>query len=275
MKGFRLAAIQMSVAPDRATNHERAGALLEEAARGGAALVVLPEIFTCAYALDQFRPNAESVPDGPTCRFLRESAKRLGVHIVGGSIPELVGETVYNTSTLWSPGGELLLIHRKVHLFDVDIPGGITFQESASLSAGDSFAVTDTELGRLGLAICYDLRFPETFRSMTLSGAELVVLPGAFNTTTGPAHWEVLLRARAIENTCYVAACSPAAPEDPAAYPAWGHSMIVDPYGEVLTSAEREERIIHAEVDGARLAEVRRAVPVLEQRRPEAYRSLR
>ena len=273
MESFRLAAIQMSVAPDRATNHERAAAFLEETARDGAALVVLPEIFTCAYALDQFRPNAEVVPDGPTCALLRESVKRLGIYIVGGSIPELVGETVYNTSTLWSPDGELLLTFRKVHLFDVDIPGGITFQESASLSAGASFEIADTELGRIGLSICYDLRFPEPFRAMTLAGAELIVLPGAFNTTTGPAHWETLLRARAIENTCYVAACSPASPVDPEAYPAWGHSMIVDPYGEVLTSADREERIIYAEVDGMRLAEVRRAVPVLEQRRPETYRA--
>lgn len=271
MKRFTAAAVQLRVAEGLATNHARAVELVEEAACGGAELVVLPEIFTCPYSLELMRPNAEAVPDGPTCELLAETARRLSIHLVGGSIPELSEGAVYNTATLWGPDGELLLTHRKVHLFDVDIPGGITFQESATFTAGDRFAVADTELGRIGVAICYDLRFPETFRTMVLAGAELVVLPGAFNTTTGPAHWETLLRARAIESTCYVVACSPARPDDESAYPAWGHSRIVDPYGEVLSGAGREEEVVVAELDGARLAEVRRALPVLRQRRPEAY----
>ena len=274
MKTFEIACIQLRVVLDRAENLARAGELIEEAARAGASLVVLPEMFTCPYDLEQFRPHAEPLDGGPTAAFLSGIASRLGVHLVGGSFPELDGDALYNTSTLWSPAGELLLTHRKVHLFDVDIPGGIRFQESARLSAGSAFGVADTELGRIGLAICYDLRFPECFRAMAVAGAELIVLPGAFNTTTGPAHWETLLRARAIENTCYVAACSPAPAEDGSGYPAWGHSMVVDPYGEVLCRAEREPVTLAADVDGERLEEIRRALPVLAQRRPELYRGL-
>jgi len=271
MQRFTIASIQMQVSRDKEANLARAGRLLEQAAQAGAKLAVLPEMFTCPYELDQFRPYAESLPDGPASRFLRDAARRLGIHIAGASIPELDGDDVYNTATLWAPDGELLLTHRKVHLFDVDIPGGISFHESESLAAGDRLATAETDLGTLGLAICYDLRFPECFRALVVDGAELIILPGAFNTTTGPAHWEPLLRARAIENTCYVVACSPA-PHPDVSYPAWGHSMIIDPYGEVKASAEREEQIVLAEVDGERLEQVRQAVPVLAQRRPDVYR---
>ncbi len=271
MQSFTIAAIQMQVAPDRDANLARAERLLEDAAGRGAALAVLPEMFTCPYELDQFRAFAEPLPDGPAGKLLSATARRLKIHIVGGSIPELDGGEVYNTATIWSPTGELLALHRKVHLFDVDIPGGICFRESEILSAGDRIAATQTDLAKLGLAVCYDLRFPECFRAMVVGGAEIVALPGAFNTTTGPAHWQPLLRARAIENTCYVVASSPASHPD-VSYPAWGHSMIVDPYGEVLACAEREETIVMAQVDGARLEQVRRAVPVLAQRRPDVYR---
>ena len=270
MRRFTIASIQMRVSRDKQANLSHASELLEEAARRGADLAVLPEMFCCPYELDQFRSYAEPLPDGAAGCLLRDAAERLRIHIGGASIPELDGDRVYNTATLWSPDGELLLSHRKVHLFDVDIPGGISFHESESLAAGERFATAESALGRVGLAICYDLRFPESFRALVLGGAELVVLPGAFNTTTGPAHWEPLLRARAIENTCYVVACSPA-PHPDVRYPAWGHSMIVDPYGEVKACAERDEAIVMAEVDGARLAEVRQAVPVLKQRRPEVY----
>ncbi|MBI4704444.1 MAG: carbon-nitrogen hydrolase family protein [Deltaproteobacteria bacterium] len=271
MKSFTIALIQMRVEEDRDANLARAAALLEQAAQRGAALAVLPEMFTCPYELGRFPAYAEPLADGPCGRLLSASAARLRLHVAGGSFPERRDGKIFNTATLWGPAGELLLVHRKVHLFDVNIPGGIAFQESACLSAGDEIAATHTELGVLGLAICYDLRFPEVFRALAIGGAEIVILPGAFNTTTGPAHWEPLLRARAIENTCYVAACSPA-PTATGSYPCWGHSLLADPYGEIIVDAGREEQVVTAAIDAERLAQVRRALHVLAQRRPDAYR---
>ena len=270
MKSFSIAVVQLRVEDNKEANIASARARIEDAARAGADLIVLPEMFCCPYDHSMFRPFSEPVPEGPVGQFLQQTSARLGVHIVGGSIPEREGDRIYNTSTLWSPQGELLLTHRKVHLFDVDIPGGITFFESESLAAGDSIKTVETDLGRIGVAICYDLRFPEVFRKMVLDGAELIVLPGAFNATTGPAHWAPLIRARAIENTCFVAACAPA-PTSVGSYPGWGHSMVVDPYGRVLAEAEDREATITAAIDADRLDEVRRALPVLEQRRPDAY----
>lgn len=269
MLDFTVGLVQMAVAPDLEACLGTAREGIEAAVEAGADLVVLPEMFACPYDLDHFGPRAEPL-HGSTCRFLSATASRLGVHLVGGSFPERLGEAVHNTATVWSPSGELLAVHRKVHLFDVDIPGGISFRESERLAAGDRIEAVTIDLARIGLGVCYDLRFPEQFRRLALAGAELIVLPGAFNTTTGPAHWRPLLRARAIENTCWVAACSPV-PHQEGDYPAWGHSMVVDPFGEVLAEAGRDEAVITARLEAARLTEVRRALPVLEQRRPEVY----
>lgn len=270
MESFRVCLVQMRVEKEREANFARARAEIEAAALEGARLVVLPEMFSCPYDVESFPRYAEEIPAGPSAAFLSGIAATLEVYLVGGSIPEAAGGKIYNTSTLWGPTGELLLTHRKVHLFDVDIPGGISFRESACLSAGNQVSVVQTELGTIGLAICFDLRFPEQFRAMALAGAELFVLPGAFNTTTGPVHWESLNRARAIENTCYLAACSPA-PHPAGGYPAWGHSMIVDPWGDVLEQCGREVARVSAVLDSSRLEDLRRSLPVLRQRRPEVY----
>ncbi len=270
MERFSVTLVQMAVGPDREANHARAEEEVRRAAAAGARLVVLPEMFSCPYEADRFHELAEPLPDGPSGRLCSRLARELGIHLVGGSIPEREGDRVWNTATLWDPEGRMVLRHRKVHLFDVDIPGGIRFTESAVLAPGNEISVARTSLGTIGLAVCYDLRFPELFRAMALRGAELVVLPGAFNTTTGPAHWEVLNRARAIENTMFIASCSPA-PHPRGTYPAWGHSMVVDPWGTVLAAAGREETSVGAELDPDRLAEVRRALPVLRQRRPDLY----
>lgn len=270
---FNLALIQMRVGKDKQENLDRAASLLTEAAEKEISLAVLPEMFNCPYGVEFFPGYAEPIPDGPTCRFLANLARELNIHLVGGSIPEKAGPDVYNTATLWSPAGELLLSHRKVHLFDVDIPGGISFHESETLTGGQSIKVVETPLGRLGLAVCYDLRFPELFRSLALSGAELVLCPAAFNTTTGPEHWELLVRARAVENTYYLAACA-SAPHPEVDYPTWGHSMVVDPYGWILNGAERDQEIIYATFDRNRLNQVRQGLQVLQQRRPELYGSL-
>ncbi len=267
MKNIDIALLQMAVGPDKQANIERAETMGRRAAAAGARWLVLPEMFNCPYGLEFFAPFAEAVPDGPTCRRLSALAASLGVVLVGGSIPERDGQRLYNTATVWDPTGRFLGRHRKVHLFDVEIPGGITFTESRVLSAGNEATVIDTDEGTLGLGICFDLRFPELMGQQVAQGAEILVLPGAFNTTTGPAHWEPLLRARAIENTCFVAACSPA-PTASGPYPAWGHSMVVDPWGEVLAEGGREEAIVTARLEASRLDQVRRALPVLDRRAP-------
>lgn len=269
MDRWDLALVQFAVTPRKDENVAAATALVAEAAQG-ASLVVLPEMFNVSYEVADWPAVAEAVPDGPTCALLSRLARTHGVHLLGGSIAELHDGRVYNTATLWGPDGELLLVHRKVHLFDVDIPGGITFTESEFLSAGDCFGVVTTELGRIGVAICFDVRFPEPFRQMALRGAEVVLLPAAFNTTTGPAHWELQLRCRAVENTVFFAGCS-AAPHPEVEYPAWGHSMWVDPYGAVQASAGREPAIVRATFDRQRLREVRDALPFLRARQPDSY----
>ena len=271
MRRFSVRLIQMAVAPSKDDNLAAAEAAIRDAASAGVELAVLPEMFSCPYETARFGKLAEPVPDGRTSRLLSDLARELGLHLVGGSIPERDAEgRLYNTATLWGPDGTLLLRHRKVHLFDVDIPGGIRFTESSVLAPGDTIATARTELATIGLAVCYDLRFPELFRSLTLQGAELIVVPGAFNTTTGPAHWELLVRTRAVENTVYVAACSPA-PHPEGRYPAWGHSMIVDPWGDVIAAAGRSPATLTATLEPERLETVRRSLPVLEQRRPDLY----
>jgi len=269
MVAYELSVVQMRVGPDKADNLERAEHLVREAARG-AELVVLPELFNTSYQVDDWPSVAEPVPDGPTCGWLSRLARSLGIHLAGGSVAELHEGRVYNTATLWGPDGQLLLAHRKVHLFDVDVPGELTFSESSFMAAGDSVSVVQTALGGIGLAVCFDVRFPELFRCMALRGAELVVLPAAFNTTTGPAHWEVTLRCRAVENGLYLAACSPA-PDPEVDYPAWGHSMVVDPWATVLATTERDESVVRAVFERERLVQVRQALGLLRARRPEVY----
>jgi len=269
VESWNITLVQMQATPRREENLQRAALALAEAARDSQ-LVVLPELFSCSYQVADWPAAAESVPDGPTCAFLRDQARQHGIHLAGGSLPELRQGRVYNTATLWSPQGELLARHRKAHLFDVDIPDGITFFESEFFAAGDEVTVVDTPLGKLGLAICFDVRFPELFRVMALRGAEAVLLPAAFNTTTGPAHWDLQLRCRAVENTIYLAGCS-TAPHPEVEYPSWGHSAWVDPFGEILQQADRDAALVRGRFDRARLRQVRAALPFLQARRPDVY----
>ncbi|MBN2800298.1 MAG: carbon-nitrogen hydrolase family protein [Deltaproteobacteria bacterium] len=263
-----IALLQMIVSPRKEDNLARAEAAI--AAHAGADLIALPELFNTSYQVSDWPAVAEALPEGRTARFLSDMARRHKVYLVGGSVPELVGGRVYNTATLWSPEGSLLLRHRKVHLFDVDIPGGITFKESDFFSPGNEVSVVDTPLGTIGLAICFDVRFPELFRAMALRGAELVLLPAAFNTTTGPAHWDLHLRGRAVENTLFLGACSPA-PHPEVSYPAWGHSRWIDPWGIPTGEVEREEGAVRGTFSRDRLRAVRASLPLLSARRPEVY----
>ncbi len=266
-----VALIQFEIQTDWADNIDRAEALLRRAAEQGADLAVLPEMFNMPYDMSLVPERAESVPQGPTCAKLEYWAKSFKLALVGGSIPEKDDQgRYYNTATLWDQDGNFVDRHRKVHLFDVDLPGGVSFKESSILSPGNKVTVNNVLGIRLGLAICYDIRFPEIFRLMAQAGAELVALPGAFNNVSGPAHWEVLLRNRAMENTIYVAGVSGTSPPD-SDYHAWGHSMLVDPFAEILVNLGRAEGFGLGVADPERLKDIRARLPVLKQRRTDLY----
>jgi len=215
--------------------------------------------------------SSQALEASPTLAMLSDVAKEMGVVLVGGSMPERDDATgrIYNTSCVLDAQGRVLSLHRKLHLFDIDIPGKMTFQESKTLAAGDRITVFDCSLGRFALGICYDLRFPENALIAARLGAGAILYPGAFNTTTGPVAWELLLRGRAIDNQVYTIGCSPARP--PTGYPAWGHSTVVDPLGQVIVTCDEAETVVYASLDPERISDVRKMVPISTQRRFDVY----
>lgn len=266
-----VALIQYTIGTDWQENVDQVEYLLRQAKSLGADLAVLPEMFVQPYDMTLIPERAENVPDGPTGQRLSHWAKTLGLAIVGGSVAERDQEKYYNTATLWSPEGVLLAKHRKVHLFDVDLPGGVSFRESSILSPGQQIIVSRVSGLNIGLAVCYDIRFPELHRIMALAGVEFIAVPGAFNHVSGPAHWELLIRTRAMENTIYVAAVSGLSPEG-ASYNAWGHSMLVGPFGEIITHMGVANGVALGKLDPQRLVDIRARLPVMAQRRPDVYR---
>jgi len=270
MSNLNLAICQMRVDDDKERNLTTIAEMIGRAATGGAELVVLPEVFNSPYQASRFPDYAEPYP-GRTTAFLSQCAARYRLHLVGGSIIEKDDAgRLYNTSYIYNPQGELLGRHRKLHLFDVDIAGGIAFRESDTLTAGSQATIIRSDSLCFAVMICFDIRFPELARRCVLDGAQMLIIPAAFNTVTGPAHWEVLMRARAIDNQCYVIAASPARNQE-ASYQAWGHSMIVDPWGRIIAEAGIDEEVIAAEIDLDLLKQVRTEMPLLVQRRPELY----
>ncbi|KAJ1687313.1 hypothetical protein LUZ63_018703 [Rhynchospora breviuscula] len=271
---FMIALCQLSVTSDKPRNIQHARKAIEEAAGKGAQLIVLPEVWNSPYLSDSFPVYAEDIEAGgdaaPSFSMLSEAAKQLKVTIVGGSIPERCGDHLYNTCCVFGTDGQLMGKHRKIHLFDIDIPGKITFMESKTLTAGQTPTIVDTEVGRIGIGICYDIRFQELAMLYAARGAHLLCYPGAFNMTTGPLHWELLQRARAADNQLYVATCSPAR-DTSAGYIAWGHSTVVGPFGEVLATTEHEETIIVTEMDYSLLEQRRTHLPLGKQRRADLY----
>lgn len=263
---FLAAAIQLSAGPDKDENFEKARRLATDAVRRGAALVVLPEVFFWRGAREEEAAAAEPIP-GPTTARLGALARELGVHLVGGSLLERSAEGTkpFNTCTVHAPDGTLVASYRKAHLFDVDIPGQVSIRESDTRRRGSEAVLARTELANLGLTICYDLRFPELYRRLALDGAEVVCVPSAFTFTTGAAHWEILLRARAIENQVYVIAANQVG-KGPSGVTDFGHSMIIDPWGTPIARASNTETAILAEIDLDYLARVRRELPCLEHR---------
>ncbi len=266
---MRIALCQMNIQNGKENNLVKAQTMIFEAAEKGADLIVLPEMFNCPYSNAHFPEYAEE-EGGYTYDKLSSWAREKGVYIVGGSIPEKEGTHLYNTSYIFDRMGTCIGKHRKAHLFDVDIEGGIRFLESETLTAGDKSTIVDTEFGKIGVAICYDMRFPEFFRKMALEGVNAVIVPAAFNMTTGPAHWELTARARALDNQIYMALCSPARDET-GVYVAYGYSMVTDPWGQVLASIEADEAILYAELDEEKIQDVRKGLPLLKHRKPELY----
>lgn len=268
---FRLALVQLAVGSNKADNLARAVSKVKEAVGAGANLVSLPECFNSPYGTQYFKEYSEPVPSGPSCQALKEAAKENKVYLIGGSIPESCDGKLYNTATVWCPEGNLVATHRKIHLFDIDVPGKITFKESDALSPGNSFTTFNTPWCEVGLGICYDIRFAEMAQVYRDKNCKLVVYPGAFNMTTGPAHWQLLGRARALDNQMYVATPSPAR-DTSASYTAWGHSSVVSPWGEVMVEASEKEDIIYADIDLVYLDEVRKQIPIGHQRREDLYK---
>ncbi|CAH2219574.1 omega-amidase NIT2 [Pelobates cultripes] len=269
MTKFRLAVVQLFVTSDKSQNLKRASQLIKDAAQQGAHVVALPECFNSPYGTKYFAEYAETIP-GQSTQMLSQVAKECSIYVVGGSIPEEDAGKLYNTCAVFGPDGNLLVKHRKIHLFDIDVPGKIRFQESETLSCGDSFTVFETPYCKIGVGICYDMRFAELAQIYARKGCKLLLYPGAFNMTTGPAHWELLQRARAVDNQVYVATVSPARDEK-ASYIAWGHSTVVSPWGEVIAKAGTEESITSADIDVQYLDEIRQQIPITKQRRPDLY----
>lgn len=268
MRDFRASVIQFRSSPDRETSLARAADLVAAAASEGAALVALPELFCWRGDQADEPAAAEEIP-GPTSDFAAALARRLGIYFVAGSILERSKQAgkCHNTALLFGPTGDLLAKYRKIHMFDVAVDSAVTVSESRTRAAGDEPTCVETELGHIGLAVCYDVRFPELFRRLAKQGAEIVVVPSAFTATTGAAHWHTLVRARAIENQFYVLAPNQFGPTA-LGYSNYGHSLIVDPWGHVLAEGGDEgEEPLSADLRAARLAEVRRAIPSLTHRR--------
>ena len=248
MEKIKIAAIQMPTVADKMENVRTVKAYLEKIKDEKPDFVILPEMFCCPYQTENFPIYAEE-EGGLIWQQLSAYAKQYGVYLIGGSMPEKDAEgNVYNTSYIFDREGKQIGKHRKVHLFDIDIKGGQTFKESDTLTAGDSDTVFDTEFGKIGVMLCFDIRFPELSRMMVNDGAKVIFVPAAFNMTTGPAHWELSFRTRALDNQIYMVGCAPAR-DVSAGYISWGHSIVTDPWGRVIDMLDEKKGILLAELD--------------------------
>ena len=270
MEKIKIAAIQMSTVADKMENVRTVKTYLEKIKDENPDFVILPEMFCCPYQTENFPIYAEE-EGGPIWQQLSAYAKQYGVYLIGGSMPEKDAEgNVYNTCYVFDREGKQIGKHRKVHLFDIDVKGGQTFKESDTLTAGDSDTVFDTEFGKIGVMLCFDIRFPELSRMMVNDGARIVFVPAAFNMTTGPAHWELSFRTRALDNQIYMVGCAPAR-DVSAGYISWGHSIVTDPWGRVIDRLDEKKGILLAELDMDYEEQVREELPLLKSRRKDIY----
>lgn len=271
MEKIKIAAIQMPTVTAKMENVRTVKTYLEKIKDENPDFVILPEMFCCPYQTENFPIYAEK-EGGPVWQQLSGYAKQYGIYLIGGSMPEKDAEgNVYNTSYIFDREGKQIGKHRKVHLFDIDVKGGQTFKESDTLTAGDSDTVFDTEFGKIGVMLCFDIRFPELSRMMVNDGARIVFVPAAFNMTTGPAHWELSFRTRALDNQIYMVGCAPAR-DVSAGYISWGHSIVTDPWGRVTGMLNENEGILLAELDMDYEEQVREELPLLKSRRKDMYK---
>lgn len=270
MKNFKIGVIQMKVESDKAKNLDIAKKYIKKVVSEGAKVVVLPEMFLCHYNKSSVSRYAEKKGELSFVS-LSEMAKDNEIYLVAGSIPEIDdNESIFNTSYVFNPSGDMIAKHRKAHMFDIDIEGGQYFKESDTFDAGDTFTVFDTEFGKFGLCICYDFRFPELSRLMVDNGAKAIIVPAAFNMTTGPAHWEILFRSRAIDNQVFTVGCAPAR-DLSSSYVSYANSMVVSPFGEVIDRLDGDEGYIVCSLDFGYVDKVRGELPLLAQRRLDIY----
>lgn len=266
---MKVSLLQMKTAATPAENITKIKAMLTQAKAEGAELAILPEMCCCPYENSAFVAFAMKETD----TFLTEiaaAAKELGLYIVAGSVPLCAEGKIYNASFVYNDKGERIALHRKTHLFDINVPGGQYFMESDTFTAGEDITTFDTPWGRMGLMICYDIRFPELSRLLALEGVQAIFVPAAFNMTTGPAHWELSFRMRALDNQVFLVGCAPARDMD-SSYTAWGHSIVTDPWGSVVAQMAETEGILTAELDFERVAQVRQQLPLLQHRRTDVY----
>ena len=275
MNKINIALCQMNVVDNKGENIRKAIQMIKESKKQGADLAVLPEMFNCPYENEKFIEYAEELNGSLTLEKIANIAKEENIHVLAGSIPELEDDgegtqSIYNTAVLFDNKGKFLGKHRKMHLFDIDVKGKIYFKESDTLSAGNEFTVIETELTTIGIGICYDVRFVELSRIMALNGAQILIFPGAFNLTTGPAHWEILFRSRALDNQVYAIGVAPALDKD-ASYNSFGHSIAVNPWGEIIDELDYEEGLKIVEIDLDEIKRIREEIPILKNRRTDLY----
>lgn len=269
---LRVAVVQMNSRSDKEANLATAERLIDEAAAQGARLVALPEYVSFLGPKEEHPAQAESIP-GPTTDRFAAKARQHGVYLLGGSILERTDDPgrFANTSVLFGADGEILAAYRKIHLYDVEIAGNVSANESATILAGDRPLTAEVDGHTVGLSICYDLRFPELYRLLALEGAEILFVPAAFTLFTGKDHWHLLLRARAVENQCFVLAPAQIGAHEPNSARCYGHALVVDPWGTVLADAPDREAVVIADLNFGDLRRIRAELPSLANRRPEAY----
>ncbi|MDR3290788.1 MAG: carbon-nitrogen hydrolase family protein [Methanobrevibacter sp.] len=270
MDKLKIAMCQMEVVDNKQQNLKKAEKMIRESKNNNVDIAILPEMFICPYENEKFIEYCENQDNSPTLKSISKIAKDLNIHILAGSIPEISNKKIYNTSFFFDNNGELLGFHRKLHLFDIDIKDKIYFKESDTLNQGNEITIIDSKLGKIGIAICFDIRFSELSTIMALKGAKILIFPGAFNLTTGPLHWKLLLQARAVDNQVFTVGVSQSLNKNQS-YHAYGHSLISNPLGEILIEADNKEELLIAEIDLDEIAIVREELPIMKNKRNDLY----
>lgn len=264
MKNIKIALCQMNVIDNKEKNLKKATTFINKT---NSDLIILPEMFNCPYENNKFIEYAEIEENSYTLQIISKIAKEKNSYILAGSIPEKDSKNkIYNTSYLINRKGKIIAKHRKIHLFDIDIKDKIYFKESDTLTSGEKITVVKTDFGKIGIGICFDIRFPELAKAMTLKGAEILCYPGAFNLTTGPAHWETLFKSRALDNQLFCIGVAPACNKNNS-YHSYGHSIITNPWGEIITQASYKEEIIEQEINLNEIKKIREELPVLKNKK--------